>query len=196
LVDNARGIGFGLGESDDGRTYGDDPCPGAGHVGHFEGIIRNNWVYACRSELFSSEYGFDCGICLAQACGADVPHNTVVSTAAPFSSIEWRFSRTDVRILNNLVSHNLMDRGGTALLGGNLQRGDLSLFVDGAGGDLHLVSSATAAIDRGVALASGICDEDIDGNPRPVGSARDIGADEHYVFVPRHHLLLPLVVRN
>jgi hypothetical protein len=120
----------------------------------------------------------------------------VVSTAAPFSSIEWRFARTDVRILNNLVSHNLMDRGGTALMGGNLERGDLSLFVDGAGGDLHLVSSATAAIDRGVALASGVCDEDIDGHPRPAGAARDIGADEYYVFVPRHQLFLPLVVRN
>ncbi len=95
-----------------------------------------------------------------------------------------------------MVSHNLRDRGGTALLGGNLAEGDLSLFVDGEGGDLHLVSSASAAIDQGVALASGVCDEDMDGDPRPIGAARDIGADEYYVFVPRFSLFLSLVIKN
>jgi hypothetical protein len=196
LVDNARGVGFGLGSDDGGRTYGDNPCPGAGAVGHYGGVIRNNSIFAGRAALFASEYGFDCGICLAQACGTDVLHNSLVSTQAPFSSIEWRFDRTDVRIANNLVSHNLRDRGGTAVLAGNLESAPLSLFVDGPGGDLHLVSSAAAAIDRGVALESGVCDEDIDGNPRPVGAARDIGADEYYSFVPSHYLFLPLVIRS
>jgi hypothetical protein len=196
LVDNARGIGFGLGANDGGRTYGDDPCPGAGSVGHYGGVIRNNFVFAGRVALFASEYGFDCGVCLAQACGTDVLHNSVVSTQAPFSSIEWRFDRTDLLIANNLVSHNLQDRGGTAVLAGNLESAPLSLFVDGAGGDLHLVSSASAAIDRGVALPSGVCDEDMDGHPRPTGAARDIGADEYYVFVPRYALFLPLVISD
>lgn len=79
----------------------------------------------------------------------------------------------------NLVSHNLRDRGGTAFLAGNLASGSLSLFADGAGGDLHLASGASAAIDCGVALADGVCDEDMDGHPRPLGAARDIGADEY-----------------
>lgn len=185
LRDNARGIGFGLMESGSGRTYPDNPCPDAGYVGHYGGIIRNNSVFASREVLFSSEYGFDCGICLAQACGAQALHNTVVSTQVPFSSIEWRFSDTDADIINNLVSHNLLERdGASASLGGNLEGAPLSLFVDGTGGDLHLVATATAAVDQGVSLAAGLCDDDIDGNARPIGSARDIGADEYGVPPP------------
>jgi hypothetical protein len=180
LIDNARGVGFGLMESASGRTYDDNPCPGAtGYVGHFDGIIRNNFIFANRDALFSSEYGFDCGICLWQACGAKALHNTVISTDAPFSSIEYRFSNTDVEIINNLVSHNLRDRGGVAFLAGNLEDAPLSLFVDGAGGDLHLAANASSAIDQGEALAGGLCDDDIDGDLRPIGPARDIGADEY-----------------
>jgi hypothetical protein len=112
-------------------------------------------------------------------------HNTVASTQAPFSSIEWRFSNTDAEITNNLVSHNLMQRdGATASLAGNLEGASLSLFVDGTGGDLHLAGSASWAIDRGVSIAVGLCDDDFDGDARPIGSARDIGADEYGVPPP------------
>ena len=118
--------------------------------------------------MFASDYGFDCGICLWQACGAQVLHNTVVSTQAPFSSIEWRFDHTDADIINNLVSHNLMNRGGAASLDGNLENQPLSLFVDGANGDLHLAESADVAIDHGVLLSAGLCDDDLDGDARPI----------------------------
>ncbi len=129
LNNNARGVGLGLVESGSGRTYPDNPCPGGGdaYVDHYGGIVRNNFVFANHIALFASDYGFDCGICLHQACGAWALHNTVASTQPPFSSIEWRFSLTDVDIVNNLVSHNLRDRGGTARLSGNLQNQPLSL---------------------------------------------------------------------
>ena len=92
LRNNARGVGFGMSASGVGRTYPDDPCPGAvGYVDHYDGIVRNNLIFANDGALFSSEYGFDCGICLWQACGARILHNTVASTQAPFSSIEWRY---------------------------------------------------------------------------------------------------------
>ncbi len=187
LRDNARGIGFGLDEDGDGRTYPDDPCPSAsgGYVDHYGGIIRNNFVFASRSELFSSGYGFDCGICLWQACGAQVLHNTVASTQNPkASSIEWRFDHTDVDIVNNLATFRLWDRGGTARLLENLEYQPLSLFVDGAGGDLHLASTATDAIDQGASVAAGLCDDDIDGDTRPIGAALDIGADEYGIPPP------------
>jgi hypothetical protein len=187
LRDNARGIGFGLVTSGDGRTYPDNPCPsaGGGYVDHYDGIIRNNFVFASRSGLFASEYGFDCGICLWQACGAQVLHNTVASTQAPFSSIEWRFSNTEADLINNLASHNLQGRdGASATLAGNLEDAPLSLFVDSSGGDLHLAATATTAIDRGVSIAEGPCDDDFDGDARPIGAARDIGADEYGVPPP------------
>jgi hypothetical protein len=180
LRDNARGIGFGMRESDSGkRVYSDNPCPGAGggYVDHYGGVVRNNFVFASDGGLFSSDSGFDCGICLWQACGARVLHNTVASTQAPFSSIEWRFDHTDVDLINNLVSHNLRDRGGSAYQEGNVTGASLAWFVDGAGGDLHLASTATGAIDQ--VSAPPDVSGDIDGDVRPIGPASDVGADEY-----------------
>jgi hypothetical protein len=192
LRDNARGIGFGLDESGAGRTYADDPCPSAaGYVDHYGGVVRNNFVFASRGELFASQYGFDCGICLWQACGAAVLHNSVASTQAPFSSIEWRYENTNVDIANNLLTHNLRDRGGTARLASNLQYQPLTIFVDGATGNLHLASSAAQAIDQGAALAAGACDQDIDGDWRPWASGYDIGADE---FGEQWRIYLPVTM--
>ncbi len=198
LVDNARGVGFGLATSGEARLYPDNPCPAAsgGYVDHYGGIIRNNFVFAGRGELLASEYGFDCGICLWQACGAQVVHNTVASTDDPFSSIEWRFDHTDVDIINNLVSYRLLDRGGTARLSANLEHQPLTLYVDGLGGDLHLHASAIQAIDRGAATAPGLCDDDVDGEPRPVGLAPDIGADEYREPGPTWRVFVPLVHRE
>jgi hypothetical protein len=196
LRNNARGVGLGMATSGNVRSYADNPCPSAegGYVDHYGGVVRNNFVFANRAALFDSQSGFDCGVCLWQACGAEVLHNSVVSTQAPFSSIEWRFDHTVVTLTNNLVSHNLYDRGGTATLTSNLEGQPLSLFVDGAGGNLHLLPSATVAIDQALPLPE--VGEDIDGDARPAGSAPDIGADE-YVEPPEltPRLYLPLVLR-
>ena len=99
LRDNARGIGFGMLDSGTvARAWTDVPCPaaGGGYVDHFGGVARNNVVSAHASGLFASEYGFDCGVCLWQACGAQALHNTVWSgdPAASFSAVEWRFANT------------------------------------------------------------------------------------------------------
>jgi hypothetical protein len=178
LNNNARGVGFGLVTSGEARTYPDNVCPAAGgsYVDHYDGVIRNNFVFANRSELFASADGFYCGICLWQACGAQALNNTVVSTQAPFSSIEWRFDNTAVTITNNLVSHNLRDRGGTSVVTNNLQNTPLTLFVDGGNGDLHLRNTAVSAIGQAVSLVE--VTDDVDGDGRPVGAAPDIGADE------------------
>lgn len=197
LSENARGVGFGLLEDGDGRTYPDDPCPEAdGYVDHYGGIIRNNWIFASRPELFSSQSGFDCGICLWQACQAKAIHNSVVSLQTPFSSIEWRFSNTQAEITNNLLSHNWAERdGANATLGGNLSNAPLALFANALAGDLHLASGASAAIDQGVAVQAGLADEDIDGDSRPLGGGRDIGADEHAgpIIIYTDFVWLPLV---
>lgn len=157
FIDNARAVGFGLTESGDGRTYSDNPCPGAsGYVDHFGGIIRNNFIFASNPALFASESGADTGIALWQACNSKVYHNSLAFTETPFSAIEYRFSNTQADIMNNLTTHNIMQRNNArANLAGNLQLQPLTLFADGISGDLHLNKTATSAIDMGVELAEG-----------------------------------------
>lgn len=173
IIDCARGIGFGLGANGNGsqRSYPDGRYAGLGYIGHFDGVIRNNAIVATQS-------GFDAGIALEQSRGTLVLHNSVVSKNAPYSSIEWRFANTVVTIANNLVSHNLRERDGnpSATLSGNLENAPSSYFFDPWNGDLHLTSSATGALGKGVELAAGLCDDDLDAQPRP--SPRDIGADQ------------------
>ncbi len=179
LINNARGIGFGLLENNTGRNFADDPCPEAvGYVGHYGGTIRNNFIFAADSELYASDFGADGGIALAQACGTEVLHNTIAFTQPPFAAIEWRFSNTDAVLANNLTTHNLRDRGGFTDRYGNLSDQPLSIFVDGADGDLHLADSAVIAIDQAESIPAGSCSDDFDGQQRPMGSAADIGADE------------------
>jgi hypothetical protein len=74
--------------------------------------------------------------------------------------------------------------GASASLSGNLSDAPLSLFTDPASGDLHLLASASPAIGQWTALPAGLCDEDIDGDPRPLGPARGIGADEYRTAAP------------
>ncbi len=182
LHNNARGIGLGLATSGPGRTYPDNPCPSAvGYVDDYGGIIRNNFVSASDAGLFASEYGFDCGICLWNSCNARALHNSVCTAdpAHTFSSIEWRFANTRADIINNLVNHTLRERDGAiATQSGNLTNAQASWFVNVTSGDLHLASTAaTNAIDR-VTAPTDVTD-DYDGDPRPIGPASDVGADEY-----------------
>jgi hypothetical protein len=179
IVDCARGVGFGLGQNGNGneRVYDDDPCPGVDYLGHVDGTIRNNMIFASRPEIFASQSGVDSGVALEQACGAVVVHNTVMFLDQPFVAIEYRFANTDVDILNNLTSHAIVMRdGGQAQLLGNLQDQGPEHFVDAPAGDLHLVGGS-AAIDQGDPSGADLAPADFDGDPR--GSAPDIGADEH-----------------
>jgi hypothetical protein len=165
----ARGIGLGLGEGTDGRVYSDAPCGGATKVGHYGGIVRNNFIFASDPAV-----AFDTGIGLEEACGAKVVHNTVFSSYTPLSSsIEWRFGKTNAEITNNLTSHALKDRGSGAVATstGNATA-TAAMFVDAMKGDLHLRSSVPGAVD----LGAGLCDDDLDGDPR--SAPRDVGADE------------------
>ena len=178
IVNSARGIGFGLGQSVAGRTYPDQPCAGRSFVGHYDGIIRNNFVFANDNRLFDSGAGFDVGIGLEQACGAAVLHNTVFSTRAPRgSSVEWRFANTSATVGNNLVSQSLRARdGGIATTAGNVGNAPATLFVDASQtGDLHLLPTAAMAIDQAAPLPTPVS-WDIDGAPR--NAPADVGADE------------------
>jgi hypothetical protein len=170
IVDCARGIGFGLGESTEwARRYPD--APAAGYVGHYGGIIRNNVVVAGRP-------GMDTGIGLEQASGARVYHNTVFASpraAGYFSSLDYRFPNTRADIRNNLVTRITGRDRGRATLARNVESVPAGWFRNPARLDFHLHRRAAGAIDRGVRVgAAGL---DIDGTPHAVGPP-DLGADE------------------
>jgi hypothetical protein len=177
LIDNARGIGFGLGQPSDPRTYNDTPCANTAVAAHYGGVIRNNMIVATRAELFASPNGMDLGVGLESACEAVVAHNSIASTTAPFSSIEWRFDPTTATIVNNLVTHNLRDRGGTATLAGNLENSPVAYFSNLPGYDLHLASGASNALGAGDPSGIPYATTDLDGEMR--ANPPDIGADEY-----------------
>jgi hypothetical protein len=173
IIDCARGIGFGLGDGGGeppNRAYADDPYPGVGYVGHYDGTIRNNVISISPSFTF-----FDTGIELEQARGTRVLHNTVIHPASAFASISHRFPNTLVTLENNLV-RNIRARDGSSASGdSNLEDAPDGLFIDASAHDLHLAPGQSGAIDRGLPLDdSGY---DIDGEPHSTG-APDIGADE------------------
>jgi len=174
LIDNARGIGLGLGQPGDGRTYDDAPCGGQA-AEHFGGTIENNMIVGRRAELFSSPSGMDLGVGLEAACEVLVVHNTVASTEAPFSSMEWRWPETSVRAVNNLVTHELRTRDdASAELVSNVTNAPLSTFVDLEAGDAHLASSSVAS--PGAAEGAELAPTDFDGDART--ATPDVGADQ------------------
>jgi hypothetical protein len=173
ILDCARGIGFGLGDGGGNppdRVYADDPYPGIGYVGHYDGLIRNNVIATSPGFEF-----FDTGIELEQAHGTRVFHNSVIHGESAFASISHRFSNTLVTLENNLVKSIRARDGSSASGDSNLENAEDSWFVDVAGLDLHLAASADAAIDQGVELAE--AGDDIDGTPHDNGPP-DLGADE------------------
>jgi hypothetical protein len=105
-------------------------------------------------------------------------HNTVVSWtgAGFFSSIDYRFARTQAVIQNNLVRRITLRDGAAGTVDHNLENTPASYLLDPGQNDFHLTAAAAAgAIDRGVAVAeAGL---DIDGEPH-TANAPDLGADE------------------
>lgn len=174
IIDCARGVGFGLVRDGRTRPYSDDPYPGVGYIGHYDGVIRNNVIWA--NIAF-----FDTGIELDQARGALVHHNTIAigsGASGFFSGIDYRFPNTLVTIRNNIVQRITMRDSAMATLEANLEMAPLSTFVDAAGHDLHLApgAAASAAVDMGVVISgAGL---DIDGQAHDRGAGPDIGADE------------------
>lgn len=176
IRDSVVGIQLGVHEdAEPFRPLDELPCTD-GYYGHYGGLVRDNMISATGTGIAASDVGFDTGIALWQVCDASVVHNTVVSAIGAHSSIEYRFDRTTAKILNNLVTDDILirDDAGAPVVG-NISGVGLNEFVDPLAGDLHLVAGSEA-IDAGVNLGEDASPHDIDGDPR--GDAPDVGADE------------------
>jgi hypothetical protein len=119
---------------------------------------------------------------MVHAQGWLVAHNTAL-LLDPAPGLTWgmeaRFSDSQGTFAYNLTNMNIWpDRDGAqGTLTDNVTDAQASWFVNPAAGDLHLVVTATNAIDRAATLAA--VTDDYDGHTRPIGVAPDVGADEY-----------------
>lgn len=167
-----RAVGLGMKTASSGRERfysdgkGDNP-----YFDHIDGMVRNNMLFNRQGIHMES------GIEIMNVIDAEIYHNTVVSVDQSFSGIEYRWPNTSISLKNNLCSHNIRPRdGASADAEANIENAAAGMFVDYDNGDLHLVSSASDAIDCGVPLGPGRSDVDFDGDVRD--ASPDVGADE------------------
>ncbi len=160
LVDCYQGISFGNASHGEGD--------------HTGGIVRNNFIYASMLH--------DVVIEMVHATGWLVAHNTALlfnPVSGVTHGMEARYSDSSGTFAYNLTNMDIaLNRDGANGTGtGNVTNAQSSWFVDPSSADLHLVSSATAAIDQADTLSD--VTDDFDGDARPIGPASDVGADEY-----------------
>lgn len=158
IIDNDRGIGFGLGS-----------------LGHSGGVIRNNMIYQ------NTDHGYsDAGISLESASYAAVYNNTLFQQHDYPNAIEYRFAASHhLSIVNNLTNRAISSRNGgrTSLLSNNVNDAIASWFKNAVNGDLHLRGEQNG-VTSAARIVSGLRD-DFDAQSRPLGGGLDIGADEY-----------------
>ena len=170
-----------------GISFGNASQEGINHTG---GIVRNNFIYASTPH--------DVVIEMVRATGWLVAHNTalLLNPDGVTWGMEARFSESQGTFAYNLTNMDIwLDRDGANATGtGNITDAQSSWFVNPSDGDLHLVSTATAAIDQAATLPD--VSDDFDGDTRPIGSAPDVGADEYGTPTFDVYVYLPVVLRN
>ena len=162
FISNQRDISLGL----------DPNKPVDGTTDHARGVIANNFIYKTGS------ISPDVPIAVFDSPQTKVYYNTVLINGGYPNAIEYRFSRTTgADINNNLTDAAIVSRdGASGSVSNNVTNATTAMFVNPAAGDLHLIQTATAAIDKGIAVS---VTDDFDGQARPQGVASDIGADEY-----------------
>jgi len=154
---------------DRGIAYGLEPSRPDDHQG---GIIRNNFFYRAPS------IPGDVGIGLTNSAKTKVLHNTIILNGTYPNAIEYRFPATSgCEIRYNLCDAKIAKRdNASAIVSNNITNAKKSWFINPTTGNLHLRKTAIPVIDQ-VPTHPDVC-YDYDGDPRPIGKACDIGADE------------------
>jgi hypothetical protein len=162
-------------------AYGlDNTTPYFDHAG---GLIRNNFICLTPGLMSASrKAGSDGAIIAWNSPGTQIDHNSVLLNGNEFYPIEFRFSTTtNCAARNNLADSSVHLRdSAVASLAGNLATATAAIFVNSSNADLHLLASASNAIDKVTAPTT--VTNDFDGDLRPTGNSADIGADEFTGF--------------
>jgi len=164
-------------------AYGlDNSTPYRDHAG---GVIRNNFVCLTPGFMSASRKAGSDGLLIAwNSPGTQIDHNTVLVNGNQNFAVEFRFpTTTNGTARNNLADApiNLRDNA-VASRTGNLLTAPPGMFANPSAGDLHLLATATNAIDRAPLLNT--VTNDFDGEVRPKGAGADIGADEFTTNAP------------
>jgi hypothetical protein len=160
-----------------GIAFGNSSQAGINHTG---GIVRNNFIY--------SSLEHDVAIEMVRAQDWLVAHNTLLLLNPSNPGLTWgmeaRYAESQGIFAYNLSNMNILPNrdGANGSVVGNVTNAQASWFVNAAAGDLHLVATATNAIDQATSLAN--VDDDYDGDTRPIGGMPDVGADEYGVPPP------------
>jgi hypothetical protein len=182
FIDVDRAVAYGLID----RGVGPD---------HREGIIRNNFVYQ-RPGLFSSTRRSQSdGLIIAwDSPNTQIVHNTILTNNNSTDAIQFRWDTEGSQANNNLADEGIHSRNGARFTQtGNFLRATSSMFIAPGNANLHLKSTATAAIDKVAILTE--APRDIDGHMRPRGVRADIGADEHGPSPPNNGTIPPTLIR-
>ena len=108
--------------------------------------------------------------------------------------MEARYADSEGTFAYNLTNLDVWaDRDSAqGVAAGNVMDAMSGWFVAPASGNLHLRATAVDAMDKAAPLAD--VPADIDGDPRPTGSAPDVGADE-YKSLP-FRIYLPVILKG
>jgi hypothetical protein len=141
---------------------------------HAGGIVRNNFIYRDSSVQLG-----DVAIAVFDSPNTKVLNNSILISGTYGYAIEYRFAgTTGALIANNLADAQIRSReNATATVQNNYLSASTALFMNAPNGDMHLSSSATAAIDKATTYSD--ITTDWDGDPRTVGLGPDLGADEY-----------------
>ena len=124
-----------------GRVRADSNPPGKPWFDHVGGRIHNNLIHNRKGIHLES------GIELMNVYGVTVMNNTVVSVDPPFSSIEYRWPNTRVKLVKNLVSHTIKERNDAkAMKEGNVEKAKPEWFRDHVTGDLRTTPAAPKGV--------------------------------------------------
>jgi hypothetical protein len=182
FIECDRGIALGL-SSPDANSRDDEDT-----YDHQGGMIRNNFVYRAAG----AQTG-DVGITVNYSANYAILHNTVIQNDTFDWAIEYRFASSSGTLAYNLADGPIVQRDGAGgVLTGNVTNAAESWFVAAASGDLHLLATATGAINQAATLAD--AQVDYDGLARPIGAAPDVGADEWGALNLPERVYLPLII--